>query len=368
MHPKRKAEQELPQVLPAPLKFGGSTILVSDDCVDDSATPAKIEWTGITLCLETENVEAAIAKAVKAGAVAVGEIEDGEGACWGGRVRKIGDALKPCFILVSFVRLLHLPVRSATLSLRPNILHFPTSRSVGSALVHRWVLEFYFPGSSHVSLPSLQATQLLNASSCSAIILLLVLARVHLALRGIESMSTSLSNKRSKTLTPDVEDVGGDHDFDNYTSWTAKKAEGGDAALQSFQECMVHLNGYHDFGKIDDGVYLRAMSSFQTETWSKTAFLIVVQRCWLTWLTNNFGGGPGHGALATDFPVSSHHRLLMKPLDGGHRTVQNSQEDTVVENLEKTPSLESILERSMVGMRWGPGRESGLRSKRTLGR
>jgi hypothetical protein len=54
----------------------------------------------------------------------------------------------------------------------------------------------------------------------------------------------------------------------------------------------------------------------------------------------------------------------MKPLDGGHRTVQNSQWDTVVENLEKPPSSESILERSMVGMRWGPGRESGLRSER----
>ena len=39
MHPKRKAEQELPHVLSAQLKLGGSTILVSDVCVDDSATP-----------------------------------------------------------------------------------------------------------------------------------------------------------------------------------------------------------------------------------------------------------------------------------------------------------------------------------------
>ena len=39
MHPKRKAEQELPHVLSAQLKLGDSTILVSDVCVDDSATP-----------------------------------------------------------------------------------------------------------------------------------------------------------------------------------------------------------------------------------------------------------------------------------------------------------------------------------------
>lgn len=37
MHPKRKAEQELPLVLSAQLKLGGSTILVSD-VADDSAT------------------------------------------------------------------------------------------------------------------------------------------------------------------------------------------------------------------------------------------------------------------------------------------------------------------------------------------
>ena len=54
-------------------------------------TRAKNEWTGITLCLETENVEDAIVKDVKAGAVAVWEIEDGEGACRGGHVRKVKD-------------------------------------------------------------------------------------------------------------------------------------------------------------------------------------------------------------------------------------------------------------------------------------
>lgn len=43
------------------------------------------------LCLETEDVEAAIAAAVNAGAVKEGEIVEGEGACCGGRVGKVKD-------------------------------------------------------------------------------------------------------------------------------------------------------------------------------------------------------------------------------------------------------------------------------------
>jgi uncharacterized glyoxalase superfamily protein PhnB len=100
MHPKRKAEQELPLVLSAQLKLGGSTILVSD-VADDSATLAKTEGTGVTLCLETESVEAAITKAVNAGAVAVGEIEEGEGACCGGRVGKVKDPYGLVWIISS---------------------------------------------------------------------------------------------------------------------------------------------------------------------------------------------------------------------------------------------------------------------------
>lgn len=47
---------------------------------------------GIVLCLETENVEAAIAKAVSAGGVSEGEIADeGENACCGERVGKVKD-------------------------------------------------------------------------------------------------------------------------------------------------------------------------------------------------------------------------------------------------------------------------------------
>ena len=46
---------------------------------------------GVVLCLETEDVGAAIAKAVSAGAVAEGEIVEGDGACYGGSVGKVKD-------------------------------------------------------------------------------------------------------------------------------------------------------------------------------------------------------------------------------------------------------------------------------------
>ncbi|KAJ7961671.1 Glyoxalase-like domain protein, partial [Quillaja saponaria] len=90
MHSKRKAEHELPLILSAQLKLGGSCILVSD-LADDSSAAVKPEGTGIALCLETEDVDAAIAKAVGAGAVAEGEIVEGDGACCGGRVGKVKD-------------------------------------------------------------------------------------------------------------------------------------------------------------------------------------------------------------------------------------------------------------------------------------
>ncbi|KAK9281961.1 hypothetical protein L1049_004870 [Liquidambar formosana] len=90
MHPKRKADQELPLILSAQLKLGSSIILVSD-LVDDSAAPVKAEGTGCVFCLETEDVEAAISKAVTAGAIKEGETAEGEGACFGGRVGKVKD-------------------------------------------------------------------------------------------------------------------------------------------------------------------------------------------------------------------------------------------------------------------------------------
>ncbi|KAL8516546.1 hypothetical protein ACS0TY_014985 [Phlomoides rotata] len=87
-HPKRKAEQELPLVLSAELKLGSFTFVVAD-LTDDS--PVKSAVTGGVFCLETTDVEAAVAKAVAAGAVSEGEMTEGEGACCGGRVGKVKD-------------------------------------------------------------------------------------------------------------------------------------------------------------------------------------------------------------------------------------------------------------------------------------
>ncbi|PWA63671.1 hypothetical protein CTI12_AA351130 [Artemisia annua] len=54
---------------------------------------AKEIGTGIVFWLETEDIEAAVEKAVKAGAVAEGELTEGEGACdaAAGRVGKVKD-------------------------------------------------------------------------------------------------------------------------------------------------------------------------------------------------------------------------------------------------------------------------------------
>lgn len=51
----------------------------------------KSVGTGHVFCLETEEVEAAVAQAVKAGALADGEVAEGEGACCGERVGKLKD-------------------------------------------------------------------------------------------------------------------------------------------------------------------------------------------------------------------------------------------------------------------------------------
>ncbi|GMN50205.1 hypothetical protein TIFTF001_019366 [Ficus carica] len=91
VHPKRKAEQELPLVLSAELKLAGFTILVSD-LADDSDDPAKSTGSGgVVLCLETQEVDAAVKKALAAGAVAEGETVEGDSACCGGRVGKVKD-------------------------------------------------------------------------------------------------------------------------------------------------------------------------------------------------------------------------------------------------------------------------------------
>ncbi|KAI3678652.1 hypothetical protein L6452_37953 [Arctium lappa] len=87
-HPKRKADQELPLLLSAEIKLGSSTILISD-LADDSTPPHSVKSTGLVFCLETEDIEAAVDKAVKAGAE--GEVTEGEGAWFGGRVGKVKD-------------------------------------------------------------------------------------------------------------------------------------------------------------------------------------------------------------------------------------------------------------------------------------
>ncbi|CAL5353385.1 unnamed protein product [Camellia sinensis] len=100
MHPKRKAEQELPLVLSAELKLGSSSILVSD-LADDSSAPVKTPGAGFVMCLETENVEGAVAKAVSAGAVSEGEIVEGDGAGCGGRVGKVKDPYGNIWLICS---------------------------------------------------------------------------------------------------------------------------------------------------------------------------------------------------------------------------------------------------------------------------
>ncbi|CAK9188568.1 unnamed protein product [Ilex paraguariensis] len=90
VHPKRKADQELPLVLSAELKLGSYSILVSD-LTDDSSALVKTVGNGCVICLETEDVEAAVAKAVKAGAVSEGETAEVYGTCCTGRVVKLKD-------------------------------------------------------------------------------------------------------------------------------------------------------------------------------------------------------------------------------------------------------------------------------------
>ncbi|KAE8676294.1 hypothetical protein F3Y22_tig00111621pilonHSYRG00467 [Hibiscus syriacus] len=89
VHPKRKAKQVLPHILSAQLELAGSTIIVSD--IVENSAPMKTEGGGCVLCLETDDIEAVVAKAVSAGGVAKSEIAEDDGACYGGRVGKVKD-------------------------------------------------------------------------------------------------------------------------------------------------------------------------------------------------------------------------------------------------------------------------------------
>eukprot|EP00262_Sarcandra_glabra_P014258 TRINITY_DN4130_c0_g1_i1.p1 TRINITY_DN4130_c0_g1~~TRINITY_DN4130_c0_g1_i1.p1 ORF type:complete len:174 (+),score=31.16 TRINITY_DN4130_c0_g1_i1:78-599(+) len=94
-HPKRKAEQELPLIICAELKIGPSVFLVCDQ-MDETASAAdepkgNADGTGLTLCLETDDVDNAIATAVEAGAVLETAITGDEESDGSGRFGKVKD-------------------------------------------------------------------------------------------------------------------------------------------------------------------------------------------------------------------------------------------------------------------------------------
>ncbi|KAL0889900.1 hypothetical protein Bca101_013883 [Brassica carinata] len=96
LYPKRKADQELPHLVSAEIKLAGATIVVSDVSVHSGAN-AK---TGtMSALLETDDVEAAVAKAVAAGAVKVEEVSEGEAD--GGVKGKVTDPFGFTWIFVS---------------------------------------------------------------------------------------------------------------------------------------------------------------------------------------------------------------------------------------------------------------------------
>ncbi|OVA08684.1 Glyoxalase-like domain [Macleaya cordata] len=98
IHPKRKAEQELPLILCAELKVGSSVFQVCDK-VDGSVAPAQ--GNGHTFCLETDDVEGAVKNAKNAGATVDGEIAEGENACCGARVGMINDPYGNVWLICS---------------------------------------------------------------------------------------------------------------------------------------------------------------------------------------------------------------------------------------------------------------------------
>ncbi|TQD78903.1 hypothetical protein C1H46_035533 [Malus baccata] len=85
---KRKADQERPFIYNAKLKLGSFTFLVteSDSIVDSGDTAALADGGFKHLLLTVADVDAAVSKAVQAGAAAVGEIKAG-GAFFGDEQR-----------------------------------------------------------------------------------------------------------------------------------------------------------------------------------------------------------------------------------------------------------------------------------------
>ncbi|KAK1353096.1 Early tobacco anther 1 [Heracleum sosnowskyi] len=80
---KRKADQELPSLISAELKLGSSIFIISEHSSDLNKTAGS----GLSFLLETEDIESAVANAVKAGAVSDGEIEEGDNAMPMGKVK-----------------------------------------------------------------------------------------------------------------------------------------------------------------------------------------------------------------------------------------------------------------------------------------
>ncbi|XP_024516341.1 uncharacterized protein LOC9660448 [Selaginella moellendorffii] len=90
-HPKRKADQDVPLILHAHLKFGAAEIMVCDDTADAGPNvkpPSSVEATTAILHLQTNNAEAAIKRAIEAGAKVSEEVSDQP---WGQRYGKVVD-------------------------------------------------------------------------------------------------------------------------------------------------------------------------------------------------------------------------------------------------------------------------------------
>lgn len=90
-HPKRKADQELPLILHAHLKFGAAEVMVCDETEEAGAevkSPVALKGTSVILHLETDDVDAAVKLAVEAGATVTEEVAERP---WGQRYGKVKD-------------------------------------------------------------------------------------------------------------------------------------------------------------------------------------------------------------------------------------------------------------------------------------
>eukprot|EP01018_Ginkgo_biloba_P006320 Gb_00416 [translate_table: standard] len=90
-HPKRKADQELPLILHAHLKFGAAELMVCDEAEEagaDVKSPVNLKGTSAIFHLETSDVDVAFKRAKEAGATEVEEVAE---RAWGQRYGKLKD-------------------------------------------------------------------------------------------------------------------------------------------------------------------------------------------------------------------------------------------------------------------------------------